>query len=72
MWSRVSFAPGFALSRLFGLTAECQKAHAIKRNSKAPPCRTVLVWAFQPAMVGIWQARWGGLRAAVLVWVQPA
>ena len=62
---------GAALRAAWELYAECQKAHARKRSSRAPPWRTELSWASAPLMFGTMVARPSGPSAAMAVCVQP-
>src|SRR5262245_3304084 len=68
---RAGATAGEALSAVWVLYAECQKAQARKRSSSAPPWRTVLSWASAPLMFGIMVARPSGPSAAMAVCVQP-
>ena len=62
---------GAALRAAWELYAECQNAHARKRSSSAPPCRTELSWASAPLMLATIVARPSGPSAAMAVCVQP-
>ena len=68
---RPGVTKGRAVSAAWELYAECQKAQARKRSSRAPSWRTELSWPSAPLMLATMVASPSGPSAAMAVCVQP-
>ena len=68
---RAASTDGSAFRARCVLAAECQKAQARKRSSRAPPCRTEDSCASAPLMLTTIALRLAGPSAAIAVCVQP-